>query len=293
MRTLTVTLLALALCGHPANGQDAMTPPDLDAVGFTPTLKPAPKDNEKDKDKIVVREGESVTLDLASENPAKPEDAAAERFGIRPYLEPGLIVPGGGYQTVAFSGTGGLDVERRHFVLESDINWSPMRKVDDGVPGNDKGHTFGYGAVPLARLDRWILGAGAEWGKTITSDYAKEAWSPHIIAGHDSKDVRVQFGYKQEMNEQTHYPELVQFTSGRNQPQFSYTCHCPSGVKEIDFDWWYPNPAKRGHFLFHMNVNGYRFHETVTDPYDLVLTQQETSQHHMSWGESWGSVVRF
>lgn len=223
-----------------------------------------------------------------------PSEERAPKFPINPYVEIGPSLNGGGYSSVSGTGTVGLNVDTRHFLLESSATFDTAGKTNDGTENNDKGHNIACGSDVFYRLSSgWFFGSGLNWSKTITTNYDKEATHPAVGGGKDFASFRLQFTYFREENEITHYPTLVQFTPGPGQAQFSYTCHCGSGVNGFETQLWYPSPMSTHHIFFHATLQTYWFHTTITDPYDTALTQQQESSRNSSGGLNYSLMYRF
>ncbi len=284
MRCLILVFLAVA-----AAGQSITRYPDAPSEQ-TVSLRPGQS--------LVVHEGESVTMSVASTqeiaNNTTPSTEAAPKFPINPYVEIGGSANGGGYSLLSATGTVGLNVDTRHFLLESSAIFDAARKTNDGTENNVKGHDITFGSDVFYRLSSgWYFGGGLDWGKTITTNYDKEAAHPAIGGGKDFASFRLQFTYYREKNEITHYPTLVQFTPGPGQAPFSYTCHCGNGVNGFETQLWYPSPMSTHHVFFHATLQTYWFHTTITDPYDTVLTQQQESSRNSSLGLNYSMMYRF
>lgn len=180
-----------------------------------------------------------------------------------PYVEAGISINGGGYSSVSEVGAAGVTLEEKHLVVDAFTKYDTAGKTAAGA-----GHNINYtGVVYFRTTNGWLFGAGSDWAKTFTQEYTKEALHPRAGFGKDFTKVRLTFDYFREENEITHYPVLVQFTPGPGQTKFSYTCHCVSGVNGIETNLWYPSPRSNRHLFFHADLDVYRYHTTITDPY--------------------------
>ena len=216
-----------------------------------------------------------------------------------PYVEGALGLNGGGYSTVSFAPSTGIDFESKHFIAEGRFSYDLARKVNDGTNNNDKGHSIGYGGMGFFRLsDGWFFGGGYSYGKTITTNYDKEASEPAFGGG---KDVlrsdwsgRFQLRYFWQRDFLVTYPTPVAFTPGPGQTSPSrYCAKCDNGLQGVGFDMWMPSPATAHHWFFHVSETPYWFHTTVTDPYNLPLTADQKSHHSYSSNASFGVMYRF
>jgi hypothetical protein len=217
--------------------------------------------------------------------------------GIHPFIEPQLFSGGDGFGW-GFTSAGGLDIERRRFIVNTAGNYGFIRKTndDDQVP-NEHGHTRGVSGEAFLRSGRVFFGPAIEWRETAVTPYRKYAWSPEIGAGRDFGDrdwsMRLQGSYFRAIHEYVDYPTEVAFTPGPGQPSSSYYCECTNGVTGVDIDMWMRSPAASGHVLLHENLQVNRFHETITDPYNLSLTAAEQSQRSMGSTVTAGIVIRY
>jgi hypothetical protein len=123
-----------------------------------------------------------------------------------------------------------------------------------------------------------MFGGGTQWGKLVTTNYTKEAIYPLVAAGKDiSPATRLQAGFFREENEITHYPALTGFVTGANQVLYAYSCHCGSGVNGVEIQLWHDFTK---HIFFRGMGQVFRFHETVTQPYEPSAVAIADAQHH-------------
>ena len=222
-----------------------------------------------------------------------PEPRLQSKFP-RPYLELGATINPCGYKTFSATATAGVDFESEHFVFKASAVYDTAKKHTSTAIDNDRGHLVGFGYNSFYRFSNsWFLGAGMSWGKTISNEYTKEATYPKLIVGKDMESVRLQFAYLREENEITHYPTLVRFTPGPGQSQLSHTCHCGSGVNGGEAQLWYPNPRLKKHIFFHADLQLFVFHTTITDPYNVSLTNAQKSAHDWSGSLTYSMMYRF
>lgn len=211
-----------------------------------------------------------------------------------PYIQAGMAESGGGYSTFSFMGGPGVDVEEHHFIADGNMFWQNAGKPNDGTAHNGEGHELAItGEVFFKTSGGLLLGGGLNRSKTITANYTKQAYYPRAAIGRDLNKFRLTAGYFREERELTYYPSIVQFTPGPGQEKFSYTCHCDSGTNGIEAQLWYPSPAANHHLFFHAIVQAYRFHTTVTDPYNTTLTKEQESAHNWSGGLTYQVEYRF
>lgn len=221
------------------------------------------------------------------------QDATVSAYP-HPYVAVGASLNGGGYSTFSFTGSGGLNLEKTHFVLESDGTYDTAGKSNDATYENKKGHNYSYSGDGLYRTSSgWLLGVGDIFTKTITTNYTKQATYPSAGAGKDFSHVRIQFMYYREENELTHYPELVNFTPGPGQSEVSYTCRCTSNVSGLETRFWYPSPRSAKHLFFRADLKTYWFHTTLTDPYNVALTKSQEASHSFGGSLTYQIMYRF
>jgi hypothetical protein len=203
--------------------------------------------------------------------------------------------PGEGYGW-GFSPAAGVEWKWKRLVIKADASYGFVRKVNDNdqVP-NEKGHTRSLGGDIFLRLSRRnYFGIGASWGETDTTPYRKYAWSPTIAFMHEFHLTRFQVSYFRHMREYTDYPSSIAFTPGPGQPTFSTYCICSNGVSGVDMEGWTAMPAKNGlrFFQVHYWLTISRFHDTVTDPYNLYMTRQQMGNRWTGVDASMALVYR-
>ena len=221
-----------------------------------------------------------------------------------PYLftENSLEMDGNGYQTFSYSTSVGIDMEGRHLGVQSAGTYDFVRKTNDNdqVP-NEKGRVRSAEAELLYKFrsgSSWFVAGGAGWDEASMTPYIKSNWDPRVGGGRDFLNEysswRFQALYLRDMNEVVRYPSLVRFTPGPGQSALSYTCSlCGNGVQAIDISVDYPSPSSSAHWLLHVSLQTEWYHETVTDPYNLSLTQSQKSQSYVGGSCIVGVIYRF
>jgi len=247
----------------------------------------------------------AVGQDIVGEvhnSPAPPP--LEETLFQMPYLfvESDLNVNGNGYQAVSPDIGIGIDMEGRAISVTTTARYDFVRKTNDSdqVP-NEKGRFREANAELLYKLhsgSSWFITAGAEWCEASMTPYLKSNWSPSAGAGHDFVNEvdswRFQVSYSRDLNEVVRYPTLVSFTPGPGQAALSYTCSlCGNGVQAIALSGEYPSPNSSAHWFLLMTLETDWFHETITDPYNLAMTEDQKSQHYHSGSFSVGVIFRF
>jgi hypothetical protein len=228
---------------------------------------------------------------------------AGSAFQI-PYLlvESDLNEDGNGYQSFSYGVTAGIDMEGRHLGVQIAGTYDFMRKTNDNdqVP-NEKGRVREMDAELFYKFhsgSSWFIVGGAGWGEASMTPYMKSSWNPLVGGGHDFMNEtdpwRFQVLYLHDVNEVVRYPSLVQFTPGPGQSDWSYTCSlCGNGLQGIDVSGDYPSPSSSVHWILRMSLTIDWFHETVTDPYNLSLTQSQRSQRSVSGSYTVSLIYRF
>lgn len=213
----------------------------------------------------------------------------------QPFVGVGLSINGSGYSSVSLTGQAGLDLEENHFVSYTAATYDTARKTADNEIANEKGHVVSGQSQAFARFGSgYLLGGGAEWTKTITSDYTKEATYPLVGGGKDFAKFRLVLSYFREHNEITHYPTLVTFTEpGGTAAYRSQSCNCGSGVQGVTTQLWLPSPVSAHHLFFHAELKAYSYHNTLTDPYNAALTAAEKSVRSFGGELQYSVLYRF
>jgi hypothetical protein len=216
--------------------------------------------------------------------------------GFHPYVDPQIFSGGAGYGP-GFVGDGGVDYIARRFEIQLSSSYGFIRKTNDNdQTPNEHGHTRGVEALALYRLHKWFLGGGAEWDETAVTPYRKYSWAPEISAGrtffYHFVDFRVQGAWWHALHEYTDYPNVAKFTPGPGQQALSTYCLCNNGVTGYGVDVLI-SMSDWGHVLLHSNFGLIRFHETVTDPYNLSLTARQDADRNTAASLTSGIEFRF
>jgi hypothetical protein len=167
------------------------------------------------------------------------------------------------------------------------------RKTDDGDQPNPKGHDrflnggiyFRPSEFPakfafLGDANRWFFGAGYSWSQLSTTNYVKGGNRPEIGGGYDVAtrscsrcrrdfSMRVGFDWVMAGND---------WQNGSHGAQVTVT---------------FPGPRENRHWFLRQRTGVYRFHETVTEPTNLLLTHQQLSNKSTDSTTDWGVIYRF
>jgi hypothetical protein len=244
--------------------------------------------------------GQAIIGEIHNSPPSTP---TLPTFQI-PYLFVGsdLNENGDGYQFFSGDVTAGAEMLGRYLNLSADLTYNFMRKTNDNaqVPG-EKGRVRSASAELVHKFhpaSSWFVSGGAAWGEASMTPYMKSSWSPFFGGGHDflsgDPSWSLEWTYSYDLNEVVRYPTLVNFTAGPGQPALSYTCSlCGNDVKSANMTVNVPSVNSSAHWMMHGTFETDWFHETVTDPYDLSLTQSQKAQHDVSCSLSMGLIYRF
>ena len=210
--------------------------------------------------------------------------AFAQVSAPRPYIQGGAVISSEGYQSVGGNLGAGVDADEPHLIFIGEAFYDFLRKTNDNdqIP-NEKGHVRTADGTVFFKTHKLLLGGGAGWDETSLTTYTKSAWTTRIGGGYDFDAFRLTVLYLRDENEVTRYPVPAQFTPGPGQNALSYTCSlCGNALQGFEIGGWYPSPTVKRHLFIHVAVTPVRFHDTVTDPYNLTLTQSQKAVHTIS-----------
>ena len=219
----------------------------------------------------------------AQENLVSQETAAPQTTsqpGPSPFPHPfaygGAGLMGGGYGPLAATAGGGFMIDTQHFLATAEATYDNGHKTNDNDQPNPNGHDRGLVGDAYYRLSSgWFAGAGARWSQLSTTKYTKSAWRPTFGGGKDyfhkdcaGKDCVADFSMRVSMD------YVLPGTDHSNALQGPL------------FTLYLPSPAAKGHLFFRQTLGIYTFHQTVTDPSNSVLTQQQIGDRSItSFGE--------
>jgi hypothetical protein len=221
---------------------------------------------------------------------AQTETGSVWRNGFHPFVEPQLSISEG--YTIGPSVDVGIEWQRPQFLVHAVAGYGFLRKDNDNdqVP-NERGHTRSLGADLFLREGQTFVGPGFTWGETAVTPYRKYAWAPSIGGGHDFRYFRLTADYFRDRREYTDYPNAIVFTPGPGQPSPSPYCICSNGVTGVGVEAWY-SPSESARVVFDYSCSVYRFHTTVTDPYNTILTASQQAERYTGAGCGFGLVIR-
>jgi hypothetical protein len=176
---------------------------------------------------------------------------------------------GGGYSRFAVIGGGGLRIDSRHFLLDTSAWYDNGHKINDNNQPNPNGHDRGLNGAAYYRLPSgWSLGAGARWSELSTTNYHKSSWRPTLG------------GSKDYFHQHCKGEHCVQDFSVRIGADYVFSgTDWQNGSQGPLLSLYMPSPSAKTHIFYRETIGIYRFHETVTDRTDPVLTREQTSNH--------------
>lgn len=196
-------------------------------------------------------------------------------FDTRPRLVfmPLFNLNGAGFGNSA-SVSAGVGFDSKHLILESLGSYNNARKTNDGTGNNPKGHVRSLNASAYYRLPNyWFFGTSGGWDQLSTTNYTKQSWGMKFGGGSDFivKDTsfRLIGSYK---------PAAFDHRNGSQGPSIQFMI---------------PSPLAQGHVMFVENLDIMFLHDTITDPNDKVLTEQQKSHRSHTATLSLGLVFRF
>lgn len=207
----------------------------------------------------------------------------AQDFIAKPYVFAGPELMGGGYAPVAFLGGVGARVDSKWLIFDSRGWYDNGHKTDDNDQPNPKGHDRGLEGSAYFRLPSgWAFGAGARWSQLLTTNYKKSGWRP-TFGG--SKDFFVRDCVKENC--------AGRFTMRIGADYVMKGTDWENGQQGVLLSFFMPSPSVKRHIFYQETIGIYRFHDTVTDRTDAVLTAEESSHHHPNSFAEFTIMYRF
>jgi len=208
-------------------------------------------------------------------NPPLSEKQEQFAFDRRPrlVLMPQFNLNGSGFGNSA-SASGGFGIDTKHLILGSLAEYNAARKTNDGTVDNRKGRVRSLNASAYYRLSNyWFVGTSGGWYQLSTTNYAKQTWTMNFGGGSDfivrDTSFRLSAAYT---------PSAFDHQTGSQGPSFQFIL---------------PSPLAQGHVMFVENLSVLVLHDTITDPNDAVLTEQEKSHRTHTATLSFGLILRF
>jgi hypothetical protein len=185
-----------------------------------------------------------------------------------PFVYAGPEGMGSGYAPLAMLGGAGIRIDSSRFILETTAWYDNGHKRDIGKP-NPKGHDRGLeGAMYFRLASGWAFGGGAAWSQLSTTNYTKSSWRP-TVGGNKDFFVR-----------DCESPECRgQFTMRVGADYVLPGKDWENGSQGPSIMVYIPSPSLKRHLFFREQLGIYRYHDTVTDRTNPILTRDQTSKH--------------
>lgn len=186
------------------------------------------------------------------------------------FVGPELMMRGGYFPFAAFAGAG-IRIDSEHFLLDANANYDNARKTNDNCQPNPKGHHRRLeGSLYFRFSSGWALGGGARWSQLSTTKYAKSGWRP-TFGG--SKDFFVRDCLADNCR--------GRFTMRIGADYVMSGTDWQNGSQGPLVSFYVPSPSLKRHLFFREKLGIYRFHDTVTDRTNGILTREQTSHHYV------------
>lgn len=214
-----------------------------------------------------------ITLTLASavhaQNFVGPASPLTRQLLPHPYVFAGPEGMGGGYAPFAVIAGAGIAIESQHFILDANAWYDNGHKTNDNDQPNPKGHDRGLVGSAYFRLSSgWAFGGGYRWSQLSTTNYTKGGSRPtfggsrdFFVEGCRAEDCRGTFTMRIGVD------YVLPGTDHQNASQGPL------------ISFYTPSPSLKRHLFFREKLGIYRFHDTVTDPTNAILTREQTSHH--------------
>jgi hypothetical protein len=200
----------------------------------------------------------------------------------RPYASLGpSVTEDAGYAPLAYRAESGLDLESKHAIFRALAAYDNGHKTDDGDQPNVNGHDRYLESAAYFRAGHgWSFGMGWRWNQLSTANYSKDGSRPEFGGSYDwflhpCSSCRRAFSMRFDAD---------WVTAGTDRQNGS---HGPTAAL------WFPAPSEKRHLFWRQTVSIYRFHESVTEPNNLSLTQQQTAQKHFDSTADFAVIYRF
>ena len=187
----------------------------------------------------------------------------------RPYVFVGPEGMGSGYAPFAALAGAGVRIDSAHFILDTKAWYDNGHKSGEPGKPNPKGHDRGLVGSMYYRLPSgWAFGGGASWSQLSTSNYTKSSWRP-TFGG--SKDLFLGDCQTAECS--------GQFTMRVGADYVLPGTDWQNGSQGPSLMVYIPSPSLKRRLFFREQLGIYRYHDTVTDRTDPLLTREQTSKH--------------
>ena len=277
---ISIASLTLAQNSTPTNESSAQTAVVTHAPGGTQLADASPSANVASDNDALIPAGsfplaKAIAVATPQVNPPLSERQEQFAFDRRPRLVfmPQFNLNGSGFGNSA-SASGGFDIDTKHLILGSLAEYNAARKTNDGTVDNRKGRVRSLNASAYYRLSNyWFFGTSGGWYQLSTTNYAKQTWTMNFGGGSDF---------------------IVRDTSFRLSAAYTpSTFDHQTGSQGPSFQFILPSPLAQGHVMFVENLSILVLHDTITNPNDPVLTEQEKSHRTHTATLSFGLILRF
>jgi len=209
-------------------------------------------------------------------NSTLSEKEAWFEFDRRPRLVflPRFNLNGAGFAKFSESASAGLGFDSTHLILEALASYNNAHKANDGTVGNEKGHIRSLGGSAYYRLPNyWFFGTSGAWGQLSTTNYTKQSWGMNFGGGTDFISEGASFRLSA-----AYAPPAFDHRNGSQGPSFQFIV---------------PSPLEQRHVMFVIDTDILFFHDTITDPNNIILTEQQKNQRGHSATSRFGLLFRF
>lgn len=196
-------------------------------------------------------------------------------FDRRPRLVfiPRFNLNGAGFGT-SESASAGVGFDSKHLIIESLASYNNARKTNDGTVDNRNGHIRSLGGSAYYRLSNyWFFGTSGSWGQLSTTNYTKQSWGMNFGGGSDFISQGASFRLSA-----AYAPAAFDHRNGSQGPSFQFIV---------------PSPLEQRHVMFVVDTDILFFHDTITDPNNIILTEQEKNHRGHSATSRFGLLFRF
>ena len=222
----------------------------------------------------------------ANNNANSDLEPTLTRLTPHPYLFLGPSLMGGGYALLAYRVETGLKVESSNWVMKASAAYDNGRKVNDDDQPNPNGHDrylesgIYFRPTWQALASDWFFGGGWSWNQLSTTNYTKSGTRPRIGGGYDLV-LRSCSICRRDFSMRIAMDWVMAGTDWQN------GSHGPDIVISM------PGPRETRHWFWQEEIGIYRFHETVTEPANLTLTNQQQADRNVDFFSNMGVVYRF
>lgn len=227
---------------------------------------------------MIVAKSELSAQQAASQRPGAEEAGLQPSGGLlpRPFFYAGAGLMGGGYSPLAWEVGGGLRIDSRHFLASAEGEYDNGHKTNDNDQPNPKGHDRALAGTTYFRLSSgWFAGLGARWSQLSTTNYTKSGWRPTFGGGRDY--FRKKCALENCISDFSMRVQIDYVLPG--------TDHY-NAVQGPLVTFYIPSPSAKAHIYFRETIGIYEFHETVTEPSNVILTRQQIGDRLVtSFGE--------